>query len=187
VGTVDRLKKFGSLFGAEPRKDTAPEGGVERRAGKRIRLPLTVRFTLKDGTSHDGKLHEVNLRGLSVEPAATAEVGALVNIGFDGYPGVCDAFSLVGNVRQIMTDEESGEPLAMGIEIDRKSTTPEELQSYRNLVRHYLHHRPLLDGVNKGYFEGRCPSCNWLGRVGRRNPVCSRCGTRVELVQGEGD
>jgi hypothetical protein len=183
---VDRLKKLGSLFGTEPQKDATVEGGVERRAGKRVRLPLAVRFTLDDGTSHEGKLREVNLRGLSMEPPATARVGTRLSVGFEGYPGVCDAFTLVANVRQIVTHDESGEPVAIGVEIDRRSTTPEELQSYRNLVRHYLHHRPLLDGVNKGYFEGRCPSCDWLGRVGRRNPVCSRCGTKVEPVQGEG-
>jgi hypothetical protein len=184
---VDRLKKFGSLFGAESKpKEEGPPEGVERRAGKRVPLPLAVRFTLADGTSHEGKLREVNLRGLSLEPPAGASVGTRLSIGFEGYPGVCDAFALVGNVRQILTNDESGEAVAMGVEIDRQSTTPEELQSYRNLVRHYLHHRPLLDGTQKGYFEGRCPSCGWLGRVGRRNPVCSRCGTKVEPVQSEG-
>ena len=91
---------------------------------------------------------------------------------------------LVGKVKGMITDDESGTPVAMGVEIDRDTTTPEALQGYRSLVRHYLHHRPLLEGVDKGYFEGRCPACGWLGRVGSRNPVCSRCGQKVEPVQG---
>jgi phage FluMu protein Com len=49
-------------------------------------------------------------------------------------------------------------------------------------VLHYLHHKPLLEDMNQGYFEGRCPSCEWIGRVGRRRPHCSRCGGAVVPV-----
>ena len=182
---MDRLKKLGKLLGGDEPKERPPEVAVERRAGKRVRLPVGVRFTMADGSAHEGKLREVNLRGLSIEPPGAGQIGDRLSVGFAGYPGVCPSFVLVGKVKGMITDDESGAPLAMGVEIDRDTTTPEALQGYRSLVRHYLKHRPLLEGVDKGYFEGRCPACGWLGRVGNRNPVCSKCGEKVEPVQGE--
>jgi hypothetical protein len=182
---VDRFKKLGQLLGTEKPKERPAEVAVERRAGRRVALPIPIRFTLSDGSTHDGKTLEVNLAGLSLEPPAGAQIGSRLSIGFQGYPGVCEPFVLVGEVRQVVTDPESGAPTALGIQIDRRATSPEESKSYRALVKHYLHHRPLLNDVDKGYFEGRCPSCQWIGRVGRRNPVCSRCGTKVEPIQAE--
>ena len=183
---MDRLKKLGQqlLGGPKPQEDPR-EVPVERRAGRRIRLPLTVRFTMDDGSTHEGKLRDVNVSGLSIEPGGAARVGSRLSIAFDGYPDVCQAFVLVGEVRSLLTDTESGAPTAMGIEIDRRTTSPDALKNYRSLVLHYVHHKPLLDQVHKGYFEGRCPSCGWIGRVGERNPACSRCGTKVVPVQSE--
>jgi hypothetical protein len=73
----------------------------------------------------------------------------------------------------------------VGVELDRKATPPEGIQGYRTLVLHYLHHKPLLDDVTKGYFEGRCTKCDWAGRVGAKAPRCPRCGGKVEPTRSE--
>jgi hypothetical protein len=127
----------------------------------------------------------VNLTGLSIETAEAVPVGSRLSIGFEGYPEVCPAFVLFGEARRIVTDPTSGAPIAIGIEIDRETTPSDALKGYRSLVLHYVRHKPLLDDINKGYFEGRCPSCDWVGRVGERNPVCSRCGSKVLPVQSQ--
>jgi hypothetical protein len=181
-----RFKNLGQqLLGGSKGDEEGPADGIERRSGRRIPLPLSVRFTLDDGSSHDGKLRSVNVTGMSIEPGDAAGLGSRLSVGFEGYPDVCPPFVLVGEVRSIVTDEETGAPVAMGVEIDRRTTPPDALKDYRKLVLHYVHHKPLLAGVDKGYFEGRCPSCGWIGRVGERHPVCSRCGTKVLPIQGE--
>ena len=151
---------------------------VERRVSNRILLPLPVRVRVGQGDFRDAQTRDVNLPGLSVAPAEDARPGEPVAIAFGGFPGVAPAFTLVGNVMRIVTEE----PPAMGIKVDRKSTAPEALRHYRSLVLHYVHHRPLLDDVSSGYFEGRCASCGWVGRVGRRAPRCSHCGGRVQPI-----
>lgn len=169
---LSRVLKAGRrLFGGE--KET--RGGPDRRSGKRVRLPVRVRVGTADGKTWPAQVHEVNLPGLSLEPAGEARVGEAVTIDFDGYPGVSPPFAIHGQV--VRTGIESVDRMA--ISVDRKVTSPEALQSYRALVRHYLHHKPLLEDVNKGYFEGRCTSCDWVGRVGRGNPRCSSCGSKV--------
>jgi hypothetical protein len=137
---------------------------------------------MDNGSTREGKIREVNLSGLSVEPAHDVQVGDRLSMGFDGYPDVSPAFTLVGRVRRILADSESGAPSAIGIEIDRNATSAGALQNYRRVVLHYLHHRPLLEDMDKGYFEGRCTKCDWVGRVGERTPCCSRCGADVVPV-----
>jgi hypothetical protein len=152
----------------------------DRRSGLRVPLRLGVRIKVNDGGVKDALIRDVNLRGLALEPADGVSIRDRVNVGFDGYPEVAPAFALTGWVRRILTEQSpEGEIKAMGIEIDRDVTSSDALSNYRRLVLHYVRHRPLLDGINKGYFEGRCKSCEWIGRVGRRSPVCSRCGSEV--------
>ena len=158
--------------------DEAPEG-PERRFGKRLKLPVTVRVRVADGPVLAAKVHDVNARGLSLEAVAGARVGDQLAIEFDGYPGVCAAFSIIGQVVRIVDPVANG----VGVQVSRTATTPESVQSYKTLVLHYLRHRPLLEDVGKGYFEGRCTQCGWVGRVGARAPRCSRCGGKVEPVR----
>ena len=160
--------------------DQGPEG-AERRFGKRVKLPLTVRVRVEDGPELTAKVRDVNARGMGLEFVVGGEPGKRLTIEFDGYPGVCEAFSLVGRVVNVFNPVTNG----VGVEVDRKATPPEGIQSYRTLVLHYLHHKPLLDDVTKGYFEGRCTKCGWVGRVGARAPRCSRCGGKVEPVRGD--
>jgi PilZ domain len=158
--------------------DEAP-GGAERRFGKRLKLPVTVHVRVEDGPVLSAKVHDVNARGLSLESLIGAQVGDRVAVDFEGYPGVCEAFSLTGQVVRILDEVQNG----VGVEVNRKANPPEAVNSYRTLVLHYLHHRPLLDDVGKGYFEGRCTKCGWVGRVGARAPKCSRCGGTVEPIR----
>jgi len=160
--------------------DEAPEG-VERRFGKRVKLPLTVRVRVEDGPELTAKVRDVNARGMGLEFVVGGEPGKRLTIEFDGYPGVCGGFSLVGRVVSVFNAVTSG----VGVELDRKATPPEGIQGYRTLVLHYLHHKPLLEDVTKGYFEGRCTKCGWVGRVGARAPRCARCGGKVEPVRSD--
>ncbi len=157
--------------------DEAPDG-VERRFGKRIKLPVAVRVSIGGGPQLAAKVRDVNARGMALEAVLGAGVGDRVAVEFDGYPGVCDAFSLVARIVRIVDPAAS----VVGVEVDRKATAAEGIQSYKTLVLHYLRHRPLLEDVNKGYFEGRCTQCGWVGRVGARAPKCSRCGGKVEPI-----
>jgi hypothetical protein len=158
--------------------DEAP-GGVERRVGRRLKLPVTVRVRVGEGPTLTAKVRDVNARGLSLESVVGARVGDAIALDFEGYPGVCGAFSLTGKVVNVFDPLSNG----VGVEVNRKTNPPEAIQNYRTLVLHYLHHRPLLDDVAKGYFEGRCTKCGWVGRVGTRAPKCSRCGGAVEPIR----
>jgi hypothetical protein len=160
--------------------DEAHAGG-ERRFGKRVKLPLTVRVRVEEGPEVPAKVREVNARGMGLDFVVGGEPGRTLTIEFDGYPGVCEAFSLVGRVVNVFNPVTSG----VGVEVDRKATPPEAIQSYRTLVLHYLHHRPLLDDVAKGYFEGRCTACGWTGRVGAKAPRCPRCRGPVEAARSD--
>jgi len=158
--------------------DGGPDG-VDRRFGKRLKLPVTVRVRVGDGPELVAKVRDVNARGLGLESVAGAREGDSLAITFEGYPGVCGPFSLVARVVNVFDPVANG----VGAEVDRKATTPEAVQLYRTLVLHYLHHKPLLEDVAKGYFEGRCAKCGWVGRVGARAPRCSRCGGKVEPIR----
>jgi hypothetical protein len=107
-----------------------------------------------------------------------AEVGEVAVVRFEGYPGVCPAFILYGRVARIVSGKQPG----VGIAIDREGSSPEALLQFRQLVLHYMHHRPLLDEIARDFFEGRCEACDWIGRVGTRAPVCPSCGERVRAL-----
>lgn len=182
VFSTDRLKRMGQriLSNQAPAPAKPAQVKNDRRSGRRVPLPLGVRIKVNDGAVKEARIRDVNLRGLAVEPADGVAIRDRVNVGFDGYPEVAPAFALTGWVRRILTERgPEGEIKAMGIEIDREATSSDALTNYRRLVLHYVRHRPLLDNMNKGYFEGRCKSCEWIGRVGRRSPYCSRCGSEV--------
>jgi len=161
--------------------DESPEGS-ERRFGKRVKLPLTVRVHVEEGPELAAKVRDVNARGMGLDFVVGGEPGKRLTIAFDGYPGVSEAFSLVGRVVSVVNPVTS----SVGVEVDRKATPPGDIQRYRTLVLHYLHHKPLLEDVTKGYFEGRCAKCGWVGRVGARAPRCSRCGGKVEPIRADG-
>ena len=153
--------------------------GAERRCGCRVALPLDVRLTVGAADVLFAKLRDVNLSGLSVTPADGVEVGDHVSIGFDGCPEVSPPFALVAVARRITPSQKPGEPSTLALKIERGLSSADAQRSYRRVVRHYLHHRPLLEDLSKGYFEGRCTSCDWVGRVGKRSTLCSRCGANV--------
>ena len=177
------FKRLGQrLFGKEKPTERPAHVKMERRAGRRVPLALSVRLRLDNGSMQDGRVRDVNLSGLAIERTGDLAVGERLSIAFDGYPDVSPAFALVAHARREITSEEPASSDAIGIEIDRDATPKESMRNYRSLVRHYLHHRPLLDDMNKGYFEGRCPQCEWIGRVGVGTPVCSRCGSAVVPV-----
>lgn len=152
---------------------------MERRSGRRVSLPLEVRIKIGDHDAQKARLRDVNMNGFLLEPAEDLELGDGISVGFDGYPEVSPAFAITATVRRIVPVVSPGEVSAMGLEIDRERTSADAQKNYRRLVLHYLHHRPLLDHLSQGLFEGRCESCNWVGQVGRRKPVCSRCGANV--------
>jgi hypothetical protein len=153
---------------------------AERRSGRRAPLPIDIRVKLsEDDDPRNARIRDVNMTGLAVEPSLGLELGDRVHVGFDGYPDVCPAFALVGRVKRVVEADELVETSAMGLEIDREQTSAEAQKNFRRLVRHYLHHRPLLDTVGDGFIRGRCRSCDWVGQTGKRKPRCPRCSSRV--------
>jgi len=164
---LDRLKSLGRR---QAEKKTWE--GPERRASKRVELPIPVEIKVGEGELLATRLHDLSLQGLCVEGTGSASPGELAAIQFEGYPGVCESFLLLGRVIHTTDDDPPG----VGIEIDRQATGDEAMEQFRVLVRHFLHHRGLLEDLWKGYFEGRCKSCGWIGRVGERSPRCPKCG-----------
>lgn len=173
----DETKREGGLLGRL--KGALGERGraeiPDRRASKRVTLPIPVRLKIGDGEPTMERLHDFSQQGLCFEAVTSGVPGERVIVRFDGYPDVCEAFNLAGEVARVTQDA----PYGLVIEIDRQNTPPEALQQYRALVLHYIRHKPLLEQVGKGYFEGRCVACEWIGRVGERKPTCPRCGKGV--------
>ncbi|MGB6643033.1 MAG: PilZ domain-containing protein [Thermoanaerobaculia bacterium] len=160
--------------------DTPEEGGANRRASKRVELPIPVQLKIGEGNFEERRLRNVNLVGLCIDAVGPAAEGEMAVIQFEGYPRVCEPFLLLGDVVR-MTDEV---PPAAVIEVNRKATGEEALAQYRKLVLHFIHHRGLLEDLWKGYFEARCPACGWLGKVGERSRTCAKCGGTVVPVAG---
>ena len=150
---------------------------VERRA-KRTKLPIPVSLRIGAADFRPGRLRDASPIGVYVEGVAGGTTGAPAVIRFDGYPDVCEAFELRGRIVRAGGEATPG----LALEIDRQATSAAALTQYRKLVLHYLRHRPLLDDLGKGFFEGRCKSCEWIGRVGERSPRCPRCGGEVAPV-----
>lgn len=155
--------------------ESGREGVPDRRGSKRIGLPIPVRLKIADREPTTERLHDFSQHGLCVEAVTDGVPGEGVVLHFDGYPDVCEPFNLAGQVARV--GEEA--PHGLVIEIDRGRTPPDALKQYRALVLHYIRHKPLLEDVSKGYFEGSCASCDWIGRVGERKPTCPRCGKGV--------
>lgn len=197
--SLSRLKKLGKrlLANRGPKVNVKAQPiphdvAAERRSGRRVPLPLEIRVKLsEDDDPRKAKIRDVNMTGLAVEPALGVQVDDRVHLGFDGYPSVCPAFALVGRVRRVVdVDVEEVEDVAdvvsaAGLEIDREQTSADAQLNFRRLVRHYLHHRPLLDSVGEGFIQGRCVSCDWVGQTGKRKPRCPRCTSRVEPIEDE--
>jgi hypothetical protein len=164
---------------ASARDVTGEFDGVDRRAGQRAILPIPVRIRGDGGESREGRILDVNLRGLAMEPADDARPGQTLTLLFDGYPGVVPKFEITGDVVRILEDK----PNAMGVKIDRRRNSTESLGHYRRLILYFLRHKPLLARVDWGHIEGRCVACSWVGRVGKRTQRCPCCGSKVEAVQ----
>lgn len=154
---------------------TGATGRSRERSGPRSRLPIPVRARIGAAPSRDSRLHDVSISGFRIDWTEPAEVGQPVIARFDGYPGVCPAFILHGRVAHVAGGRSPG----VGVAIDRAGSAPEALRSFRQLVLHYMHHRPLLVELARDFFEGRCEACDWIGRVGARKPVCPRCRETV--------
>ena len=151
--------------------------GPERRASRRVALGLPVQVCVGGGKFRPSRVVDANLRGVAVQ-ADEAGIGESIAISFPGIPKVLPAFNLTGRVTRVV---DGSDPL-VGVRIDRAGSSAEALAQYRNYVVYYLRHKPLLEEISSGYFEGRCVTCDWVGRVGRRNPTCSNCGGEVERL-----
>lgn len=159
-----------------PKKE-AGQDADERRVTNRIPLRIPVQACVGGGKFQDCRILDINLRGFALEAGQDAEPGGTIAVTFAGLPMVTPRFTLIGNVvRRVQGN-------AVGIQVDRSHSSREALGNYRTLVLYYLRHRPLLEDLSAGYFEARCTDCGWLGRVGRRSPVCSRCKGRVEPLR----
>ena len=176
----DSGKLLGRLKGlGRQGTDTPGQGGPNRRASKRVELPIPVQMKIGEGGFEERRLRNVNLVGLCIEDGGPASEGEMAAVQFEGYPRVCDPFLLLGKVVRL-TDEE---PPAAVVEVNREATGEVALGQYRKLVLHFIRHRGLLEELWKGYFEARCPACGWIGKVGERSKTCAKCGGTVVPVK----
>jgi len=172
VGMFARMK---AVFEEKP----PPPPEIEQRASKRVDLPIPVMVRVGEGDFKAVTLRDLGLLGLSISKPPAAPVGSVVTIQFGAYEGISKAFQLRTRVSRVGADEEEA---VVGVTVNRDETSDDALRQYRRLVLHYVRHRPLLEDLRQGYFEGGCTaeSCNWLGRVGAGKPVCSMCGAPVK-------
>ncbi len=172
VGIFSRIK---SVFEEKP----PPPPEIERRSSKRVALPIPVMVQIGEDDFKAATLKDLGLLGLSVPKLGAVPEGAFLRIQFGAYEGISEAFQLQTRVCRL--DDEDGAGM-VGVRVDREETSDDALRQYRRLVLHYVRHRPLLEDLRQGYFEGGCTaeSCNWLGRVGAGKPVCSMCGSPVK-------
>lgn len=191
---LSRLKKLGQrlLANQGPKTNVKAQPiphdvAAERRSGRRVPLPIEIRIKLTENDDpRKARIRDVNMTGLAVEPSLGVEIDDTIHLGFDGYPDVCPGFALVGRVRRLLDPVDPSDSSAMGLAIDREQTSADAQLNFRRLVRHYLHHRPLLDSSAEGFIIGRCSACDWSGRTGRRKPQCPRCGSKVDPNEGQG-
>lgn len=176
----DGGKLMGRLKGLGRQPAESPgEGGPNRRASKRVELPIPVQLKIGEGSFEERRLRNVNLVGLCIEAAGPATEGEMAAIQFEGYPRVCDPFLLLCKVVRDTDDA----PPAVVVEVNREATGEEALGQYRKLVLHFIRHRGLLEELWKGYFEARCPACGWIGKVGERTKTCAKCGGTVVPIK----
>lgn len=175
AGLGGLLKAGRRLLGKE---QEAPEPAAdERRVNRRVPLRIPVRACVGAGKFRECQIVDINLRGFAIEAGEEAEPDQTIAVAFAGLPEVAPRFTLAGNiVRRARHD-------AVGVQVDRGRNSTEVLGHYRKLVLYYIRHKPLLEELRSGYFEARCPACGWMGRVGRRNPACSRCKGPVEPLK----
>ncbi len=174
---LSHLMRLGRrFFGTEMQPVSEPV--VERRVSQRIPLRLPVDACLEGGTFQESKTRDVSLRGLALELGEQGAPGQRVSVRFRAAQAGMPPFLLQGRVVRVQEAE------CAGVNVRRTDNPQEALESYRKLVLYYLRHRPLLEELNSGYFEGRCPVCSWVGRVGERGQRCPMCGGLVERSTG---
>jgi hypothetical protein len=176
-GPLGSLMKLGRRFlGTETQETEDP--AVERRASTRIPLRLPVDACLEGGKFQEGKLVDVSLRGLALDLAEDGAPGQKVTVRFRKSQAGEATFMLQGQVVRVLESN----PERVGVNVRRTENPPEALESYRGLILHYLRNRTLLEDLNSGVFQGRCPSCNWVGHVAEQGPSCPMCSGPVERV-----
>jgi hypothetical protein len=174
-GPLSHLVKLGRrILRAETEETAVPE----RRASQRIPLRLPVDACLEGSKFQEGKLVDVSLRGMALDLAEEGAPGQRVSVRFRRSQAGEAAFLLQGRVVRVL----DASPERVGVNVRRTENPPEALESYRRLILYYLHHRPLLEELNSGVFQGRCAACNWVGHVAEQGPSCPMCQGPVERV-----
>lgn len=172
---------IGALFRRGWRKiagaTAAEEPEAERRSSKRVELRLPVEACVHGGKFEQGKLVDVSLRGIAVEPGdgTRPRTGQEVSVRLRSNAAGVGPFVLTGRVVRALDPGSA----AIGVDVSRGRNSAETLASFRKLVLFYLRRKPLLEEINSGGFEGRCTSCDWTGRVARHAPECPACGQDV--------
>jgi hypothetical protein len=182
--TEAKLGVFGKLRALFTEPDIEVE--AERRSSKRVQLPIPVMIQVGEGEFESKSLQDLGLLGLSITKGGNFPVGSSVQIQFGAYEGISAAFMLQTEVVRsgggdVVARDSTVDSKLLCVTVDREKTPAKGLDNYRRLVSHYVRHRPLLEDLRIGYFEGRCTKegCNWLGRVGSGKPTCSLCGAPV--------
>jgi hypothetical protein len=157
---------------------TETETYRDRRRTARMPIPMKVLVSLDGGRRYARRrLLDINQGGLGVASTGHVEPGQRMLVVFDGLPDVAPGFNLSCEVVRPLPEDGAG------VRVDRAATSRESIELFGKLALYYLRHKPLMERVQKGYFEGHCRDCGWIGRVGGNRPVCAKCGGRVKALE----
>jgi hypothetical protein len=99
------MKGFDALKGfLDGQRKRTPAG--ERRLGRRVPMRMPVRITTLDGLTWDGRVCDVNKRGLAIEPNQGIAKGEHLTAAFPPYEGVWPKFELKVVVRRLVSDPQ---------------------------------------------------------------------------------
>jgi hypothetical protein len=172
------MKGFDALKGFLDGQPKRTPGG-ERRLGRRVPMRMPVRITTLDGLTWDGRVCDVNKRGLAIEPNQGIAKNEHLTAAFPAYEGVWPKFELKVVVRRLVADPQTKCSVALGVEIDRERTSAEASQAFGKMVLHFLRDRALLKEQNEGRHVARCMSCDWIAMEETAEPRCPICQSRL--------
>ena len=159
---------FQRLFGSSERTVK-----LEKRRAKRESISIPVKATIGSRELNGPLAMNLSPIGLFVKASPAPPKGSAIDLIFNGLAENDETINVTGKIVWISRLPEEG----MGVEIDRIETTEENLKRYRSMVLYYIRHPPLLDQTKAGFDLMVCNSCNWVGKVSSKNPLCNNCGS----------
>ena len=117
------------LFNPRPKTIT-----LEKRRAKRENLSIPVKATVNSRQLTNARAMNFSPIGLYIQVSPAPPRGNTIDLSFERLDKNRTPINIKGRVVWNSRSPHEG----MGIEIDRKVTSPEALRAYRSLVLHYI-------------------------------------------------